>query len=261
MAGRLIATVDGPVGRITFSNPARMNAVSQSMWAQIPEALQCLEHDAAVRVIAVTGDGGKAFVSGADISEFDAARGSAEQEREYDRVAQQAFAAFARVSKPTVACIDGYCIGGGVAVALACDLRIASEQSQFGIPAARLGLGYDLPGVRKLVGVVGPAHAREIFYTARRYRADEALRMGLVNQVYANAQFAESARAYIDGIAANAPLTLRAVKRTVDELLRDESQRDVAAVEQLVARCFDSQDYAEGRRAFMEKRVPRFRGA
>ncbi len=256
---RMIARVEGPVGWMTFNNPARRNAVSLDMWEAVPRILAQFEADPAIRVIALAGEGGRAFVSGADISQFEQQRSNREQVEHYDRVAGEASDAIKRTAKPTVAVIRGWCIGGGLGIAAGCDLRFATEGSRFGVPAGRLGLGYGHAGVKTLMDIVGPAFTKEIFFTARHFTAAEAAGMGFVNRVFPEAEFDASVAAQLATIAANAPLTLGAVKTTVRELLRG-AEADTARCEREVAACFASDDYKEGRRAFMEKRSPVFQG-
>jgi enoyl-CoA hydratase/carnithine racemase len=258
--GAVRIEANGPIGWITFDNPARRNAVSLCMWQALHRGVAELEAADAIRLVVVRGAGEQAFVSGADISEFERLRSSTETVRAYDDAAEAANEALRRVGKPTIAMIHGYCIGGGVAVALSCDLRIAAQGSRFGVPAARLGLGYGFKGVRNLVDLVGPARAKEIFYTARQFSAEEALAMGLVNQVVPAADLEAVVRDCAQSIAANAPLTVASIKTLVDQALKDESQRDMTLCHRVVERCFQSTDYVEGRSAFMEKRTPRFTG-
>ena len=257
---KMIAEKDGPIGRLIFNNPARHNAVSLEMWEAVTQIMDDFEEDDAVRVIVVSGAGGRAFVSGADISEFKEKRASEEAVAAYGKISEGARRRIQDTPKPTIAMISGYCIGGGVGTALACDLRIATEGSRFGIPAAKLGLGYAYDGIKKLIDLVGPAYAREIFYTARQFSAEEALRMGLINQVVPADQLESYVTDYCEMIAANAPLTVRSVKVIVREAMKDASERDLALCKRLVDECFASEDYAEGRTAFMEKRKPVFKG-
>jgi len=257
---RMIAQKDGAIGWITFNHPARHNAVSLPMWQGLFDAVTAFAEDDEVRVIVLKGAGEKAFVSGADISEFEEKRSNAENIAAYNAVSHQATAALQDVNKPTIAMIHGYCVGGGVAVALSCDMRIAAEGSSFAVPAAKLGLGYEFEGVRKLVDVVGPSFAREIFYTARQFTVQEAATMGLVNRVVPPSSLETYVREYAQRIAANAPLTVASIKTLVAQALKDESQRDAALCQSVVDRCFASADYVEGRQAFMEKRKPRFTG-
>jgi len=257
---RMIAEVDGAIGWLTFNNPSRRNAVSMDMWQAIPEIFDAFERDPAVRVIVLTGAGDKAFVSGADISEFEKNRSSPEAVARYDEIGARAQGRIVNATKPTIAMIRGFCMGGGVGVALSCDLRIAAESAQFGIPAAKLGIGYRVDGVTKLLALVGPAFAKEIFYTARRFTAAEAHGMGLVNRVLADGELEGFVRSYCGMIAENAPLSLLASKGIITELSKLSSEVDRKHCEELVRRCFESEDYVEGRRAFMEKRKPQFNG-
>jgi enoyl-CoA hydratase/carnithine racemase len=199
-------------------------------------------------------------VSGADISKFESERSSMEAVKHYNATVGRANQTVYEFPKPTIAMIDGYCIGGGLGLALCCDLRIASEKSKFGVPAAKLGLGYSYPGLKRLVDAVGPAFAKEIFFTARQFDATEAREMGLINRVVPGAELEAYVKSYADTIAANAPLTIHSVKYIVGEVVKDGSQRDLAHAAELVERCFTSQDYIEGRTAFMEKRKPVFTG-
>ena len=256
----ILCEKDGAVGRLIFNNPARHNAVSLEMWEAAERVLHDLGGDDQVRVIVVTGAGEKAFVSGADISKFGDERATAEAVAHYNVVVARALKALHEAAKPTIAMIRGYCIGGGVGLAIGCDLRFCSEGSRFAIPAARLGLGYGIDGVRRLVDLVGPAFTKEIFFTARQFSAQEAAAMGLVNRVVPEAELERLVQDTAEAIAGNAPLTVRSIKRIVDEALADESARDVEACNRLVRACFDSQDYIEGRQAFVEKRKPVFVG-
>ncbi|MBN8890075.1 MAG: enoyl-CoA hydratase [Rhodospirillales bacterium 70-18] len=259
--GRMIARIEGAIGWMIFNNPERRNAVSLDMWQAMPAILDRFEQDPAVRVIVLTGMGERAFVAGADISQFEQQRASADQVAHYDGISGEANRRLAVCPKPTIAMIRGYCIGGGVGIAVACDLRIAAEGAKFGVPATRLGLGYGADGVKKLMDLVGPSHTKEIFFTARHFSAAEALGMGLANRVLPEADLEAYVRAYCATIAENAPLTIKAVKITVGELAKESPRVDHDLCAKVVQACFDSEDYVEGRRAFMEKRKPVFRGA
>ncbi len=256
----IIAKIKNGVGWMIFSNPRRRNAVTYAMWRQIPDVITAFASDPEVKVIALRGEGDASFVSGADISEFDTMRSTPEQVAEYDEAGRKASAAIENVAKPTVAVIQTWCVGGGVATALNCDLRIASEGSGFGVPAARLGLGYRYNGIKALVDVVGPAHAREVFFTARKYTTQEALLMGLINRVFQADGFDAAVDDYLADIAANAPMTIASAKMAIRAVTQDQSERDIEAIDAAVIACFESEDYQEGRHAFLEKRVPVFRG-
>lgn len=257
---KLLAHKDGAIGWITFNNPARHNAVSMSMWESVPTALAAFERDPAIRLVILKGAGEKAFISGADISEFKEKRASKEAAEAYNAAGDAAHRALQEFSKPTIAMIHGYCIGGGCAVAIDCDIRIAAEDSTYAIPAGRLGLGYRYEGIRRLIDLVGPSFASEIFFTARKFNAQEAVTMGLINRLVPVADLESYVRNYANLIADNAPLTLAAVKRAVLERFKDPGTRDLKRVQDMVDTCFASKDYEEGRTAFMEKRRPVFKG-
>ncbi len=258
---KLLLEKDGPIGWIVFNQPEKRNAVSQEMWQQMPEHVGDLAADNAIRVVILRGAGEQAFVAGADISQFKDRRRNMADEEEYRRISAQGQEALARLGKPLLAMIHGYCVGGGVGIAIACDIRIAADDARFGIPAARLGLGYHYRGMEKLMTLIGPAYTKEIFFTARTdFGAQDALRMGLVNQVVPRAELPGYTREYAQRIARNAPLTLRSAKTTVEQLLRPSGERDLALLDKLLADCFNSQDYQEGVRAFSEKRHPQFQG-
>jgi enoyl-CoA hydratase/carnithine racemase len=258
---KMLSRKEGRVGYVTFNNPERHNAVSLDMWEAAEGILDEFKSDKEIRVVIVTGAGGKAFISGADISKFEKERSTQEAVDHYNEVVDRASAAFYKFPKPTIAMIRGYCIGGGVGLALCCDMRICTEASKFGVPAAKLSLGYRFSGLKKLVDVVGPSYAKEIFFTARQFTAAEAQQMGLVNRVVPDADLESYVKDYADTIAGNAPLTVDSVKFIVAQAVMDESKRDLKKADAMVQACFASQDYIEGRKAFMEKRKPVFTGS
>src|ERR1700728_1035851 len=257
---KLLSRKEGGVGIVTFNNPQRHNAVSLEMWEATTEVLADFAADDAVRVVVLTGAGGKAFVSGADISKFASERATLEATRTYNLKTEAAFVGIYEFPKPTIAMIRGYCIGGGLGVASCCDLRFCSDDSRVAVPAAKLGLGYGSGGLKRLTDIVGQSYAKEIFYTARQFDPQEAYAMGLVNRVVPAAELEDYVKSVTDMICANAPLTIKAVKSTVGKILKDESRRNGAGANEMVEQCFASRDYTEGRTAFMEKRKPVFTG-
>jgi enoyl-CoA hydratase len=257
---KMLSRKEGKAGYVIFNNPERRNAVSLDMWARTAEILADFAQDDEVRVVVLTGAGDKSFVSGADISKFESERASLEATKVYNATVAKANQDIYEFPKPTIAMIKGYCIGGGLGLAVCCDLRICSDNSTFAIPAAKLGLGYAFPGVKRLVDLVGPAFAKEIFFTARQFNAEEARVMGLVNRVLPAAELESYVENYAETIASNAPLTVKAEKFIINEAVRDEGKRNLARCTELVEQCFTSNDYTEGRRAFMEKRKPAFTG-
>jgi enoyl-CoA hydratase len=259
LTDKLIARKDGAIGWVIFNNPDRHNATSYEMWQSLPMVLEAYVKDPEVRVIVFRGAGEKAFSAGADISQFKEKRSGAAA-TEYNAAADAASQALRQCAKPTLAMIRGYCIGGGTAVAVGCDIRIAADDARFGVPAAKLGLGYRFDGIKRLASVVGPARTAEIFFTARQFTAQEALQMGLVNRLVPAVELEGVVEDYARAIALNAPLTIAAVKRALIELQKDPAERDLALCQRMVDACFASEDYREGQAAFMEKRKPRFTG-
>ncbi len=257
---KIIAEQEGGIGWITINNPARRNAMSLEMWEALGKAVAAYGADPSVRVVVMKGAGDKAFMSGADISQFEKVRHNAESAAIYKERSDGARKALAELEKPLIAMIRGYCLGGGLGTALATDFRVASSDSQFGIPAAKMNIVYAFSNVKSLVNLVGPSMAKQILFTAKRYTAEEALRMGLIEDVVAPEDLEATVRDYATTIAENAPMSIRAAKLTVRQVLSDESRRDLAMLERLADEASNSEDFAEGRRAFMEKRKPVFVG-
>lgn len=260
ITGQIIAEKQGAIGWITFNNPARRNAISVDMWIAMPKVLDRFESDPQIRVIVLSGAGDKAFVSGADISQFENQRSSEQGVRYYEEISESAQLRFQNSDKPVIAMIRGYCLGAGVNIALASDLRLVADDARFGIPAAKMGLGYRVSSTKNLVDTLGAANAREMLLTARQFTAGEARAMGLAHSVVPAAELEALVMATCATIAANAPLTMRTAKRVIRELLKSPAEFDAPGCTALVKQCFESQDYTEGRRAFMEKRKPVFQG-
>ena len=257
---KLVGRKEGRVAHIIFNNPAKYNAVSLDMWARMDALLSEFEADDSIRALVISGAGDKAFISGADISKFESERASREAVAEYNEIAYTACSKLYNFPKPTIARIQGYCIGGGVNVAACCDLRYCTEGSRFAVPAAKLGLGYGYTGLKRLSDIVGISRTMEIFYTARQYSSQEAYEMGLVNAIVGNDELEDHVVSITERIAGNAPLTIGTVKAAVREIGNDADKRDLEKIDAMVRACFESEDYIEGRRAFMEKRKPQFKG-
>lgn len=251
---------DSGVARIMLDNPAKLNAISLSMWQDLAEALARWASDPAVRCVVLAGQGEKAFCVGADISQMDSMRSGPEASAEYDRITKSTLAQLQAFPKPTIAMVSGFCIGAGVALAAACDLRVAAAGSRFGIPSARLGIAYLYLCVKRLNELVGPAQAKRLLYTGEKYAAEEMLRIGLIDELVPAGDVVQRVCALATGIAANAPLSLAAAKFSVDTACGDAAESDIAACASRERACAESDDHAEGRRAFMEKRAPVFRG-
>ncbi|WP_428665446.1 enoyl-CoA hydratase [Reyranella sp.] len=251
---------DGAVAHIVFNNPAKLNAVSLDMWDGFVSLLTEYEKDPEVRCLVVSGAGGKAFVSGADISKFESERADAEAQVRYDAISKQGYEGLYNFSKPTIAKITGYCIGGGMNLAACCDMRFCNEGARFGVPAGKLGLGYGFLRIERLSRIVGLPRAMEFLFTARQYSSKEAYEMGLVNAVAADGDLDALVTRTTDAISQNAPLTIALAKASAREIAKPEAQQDHAKLAKMTEACFDSEDFKEGRRAFMEKRKPVFKG-
>jgi len=256
----MIARKDGAIGWLIFNHPAKHNAVSLDMAEAVPRLIAGFEDDPEVRVVVLTGAGERAFIAGSNISAFDSVRTSAQQNQHYQEISQGSYDSVYRCAKPTIAMIRGYCLGGGLDYAASCDIRICSHDAVFAIPAVKLGLGYGYQGQVRINRLIGSSQARDLYFSGRRYDAAEALRVGLVHEIAAADALESRIRAYAAEIAVNAPLTLKALKRAFLELEREPGERDMAAVHALIADCYASEDYQEGRTAFAEKRTPIFTG-
>jgi enoyl-CoA hydratase/carnithine racemase len=259
MNARVNSRIEGAIGWLIFDNAPRRNAVTYDMWRAIPEVLERLSADPDIRIVVLRGAGDAAFISGADVSEFDSKRTTDGLEA-YDRVAVLAQESLYGFKKPLIAMLRGFCIGAGVSIAVCCDVRIASAKTRFAIPAGKLGLGYRASGIRKLIDLIGPAKTLDIFYTADQFDAERALSMGLIDHLVDDEMLERYVADYCKRVVENAPLTLAAAKGVVRELLRAGDTYNREHCEALVRRCFESNDYLEGRQAFRQKRKPIFQG-
>ena len=257
---KMLSRIEEGVGYITFNNPDKHNAVSIEMWDALEKILDNFRNSNKVRVIVLNGAGGKSFVSGADISKFDKERSSKEAVLSYNKRTQKVYELLESFPKPTIAMIDGYCIGGGLNLAVCCDIRICSEKSKFAMPAAKLSLGYPFSSIKRLFDVMGPGMAKHFMFTAEKISATEALACGLVQKLISEDNIDSYVKDYALTIANNAPLTIKAMKQIGIEILKNPDERDLLLCEKLASACFDSEDYKEGRKAFMEKRKPNFKG-
>ena len=257
--GQLIARKDGAIGWIIISNPAKRNALSFEMWRDFPNLLREFADDPKIRLVVLTGEG-EHFAAGADISQFGEKRSNGEALEQYNETLKVATAALLDFPKPLLAKIRGACVGGGLALVLDCDLRFCSDDAVFFMPAGKLGLGYEFGGIERMIQVIGPSNACDLFFSARKLNAAQAKEIGVVNQVFPKQDFDAGFADYCAQITANAPMTLAAAKFAMREASRPSAERKMAKVHALYEACFKSQDYAEGRSAFLEKRVPRFHG-
>lgn len=258
--GKILAGIVANIGYLIINNPVRHNAISLAMYEAAAAQVMAMAKDPSARLLVIQGAGGKAFASGADISKFEKERSSSDDVATYNAATKTFYDAVFGFPKPTIAMIQGYCIGGGMGLAVACDLRICEDKSRFAVPAAKLGVGYGYEGVKRLADLVGTSMVKEIFFTARQFTAEEARDMGLVNRVTPVHMLSAYVADYAKRIVENAPLTMASIKAITHELHKTDGDRDLARIESLVSGCFASEDYVEGRRAFIEKRKPLFKG-
>ncbi len=260
MSDRILVTHDGGIATVTFNRPKMRNAISLAMWSEIARVIEGLARDDGVRAIVFRGAGIEAFASGADISEFEENRKDTGTALAYGKQTEAAYTGIRVCPKPTVAMIFGFCMGGAMAVAMACDLRFAAVGSRFGIPAAKLSIIYPLDSVHQLVDLVGPAYAKDILYSARTVDADEALRIGFIQRLLPAADLERYTYDYLRTVAANAPLSVRGTKAQVEAIFAGLGDAHRERLRQMGLETFESEDYREGTRAFLEKRPPRFQG-
>ena len=257
---KMLSKIEGSIGYLIFNNQEKHNAVSLEMWDATDAILDEFESNSDVRVVVLTGAGGKSFVSGADISKFEKERVSSEATKHYNARIREIYESIDHFPKPTIAQVDGYCIGGGLNLAVCCDIRICSTKSKFAMPAAKLALGYPFPAIQRLINAIGTSNAKYLMFTANRIDADTAYRIGFVQSVHDESSLEQEVAAVANQIGSNAPLTIKAMKFIATQILTDPENRDLAQCDALVDACFNSEDYKEGRMAFMEKRAPHFKG-
>jgi len=260
MSDRIKTRRDGAVGHIIFDNQDKLNAMSLDMWEGMGEAMVAFEADPDIRVVVFSGAGDKSFVAGADVSKYEEERGEADAQEHYARTGEKALQAIYTSTKVTLAAIDGWCIGGGVSVALVCDLRYCSAKSKFGQPAMRYGIGYRYSSLRRMVDIIGVGPSKDMLLGGLQFDAEEALRVGLVGKILSEEAFQPFIDKTLASIAGGAPLTAQQVKYTLWTYHQDEPRRDLDRCEAMFQTCYASDDYKEGIRAFAEKRRPVFHG-
>lgn len=260
MTDKIITEKTGAVGRLIFNNPDKLNAISLEMWEGLGKAVAVFENDPEIRAIVVSGAGGKSFIAGADVSKYGDERMGREAQEHYAQTGEKSLKALYNSKKVTIAAIDGWCIGGGVSVAVCCDLRYCSDKSKFGQPAMRYGIGYRYSSLRRLVDIIGVPATKDMLLGGLQFDAEEALKKHLVGRVIAEAEFSAWIEKTVKGISEGAPLTGEQIKFTLNEICKDPADRDTARCEELFQICYASEDYKEGVVAFAEKRKPQFRG-
>ncbi|MCV6546246.1 MAG: enoyl-CoA hydratase [Cohaesibacter sp.] len=260
LTDKILIEQEGKIGRLVINNPTKRNAMSLDMWRAIPNAIAKLDKNPDIHLIVITGAKDTAFVSGADISEFDQVRGDTKSATFYDDMNAKAYHAIRKTKKPTLALIKGFCMGGGFGLAAACDLRLSNASGKFGIPAGKLGIGYPTEAIADIVHLVGPANAKELYLTAKVYDAQQAKRIGFLNDLFADESFDQQASDYCQKIATLAPLSAQYHKASINCVTEQSDERTMQELKAMASACFDSKDYAEGRKAFMEKRKPIFTG-
>ncbi|MBS0640492.1 MAG: enoyl-CoA hydratase [Acetobacteraceae bacterium] len=259
-SGLVAAEVKGSIGWLIWDNQSKMNALSPSMYPDALSVIEAYEADPAVKVVVMRGAGTRAFISGADISSFEKTRSDAAAAEAARKVPEQLRLAMLNMAKPLIAMIRGYCLGGGMGMALNADIRFASSDSQFSVPAAHRGVAYAPEGLKQLVDVVGPSVAKDIMFSARRLKADEALRVGLVNRVVEPEELEQVTVEYAEILAANAPLSIRASKYFINQLGLEKAERNEVRMVAMQKEAANSEDFKEATRSFMEKRRPVFQG-
>jgi len=256
----ILVQQDGSIATVILNRPRMRNAINLAMWAEIARLTEGFVRDDSVRAVVYRGAGTEAFASGADITEFPESRKDVETSQRYNATTAAAYAAVRECAKPTIALIHGFCMGGAMGLAMACDLRFAAEGSKFGIPAARLSIVYPPEAIGQLVDLVGPAYAKDILLSARTVSDREALAIGLIQRLVPPAELERTTYDYLALVADNAPLSVRGSKVAIEAYRAGLTEENRARLRTLSQQAVASEDYREGTRAFLEKRRPMFRG-
>jgi enoyl-CoA hydratase/carnithine racemase len=257
---RILIEIINGVGRFTINNANKRNAMSKSMWQEMGDIFENWAINPEVRVVVICGAGSKCFCAGNDISEFSVVRNTKADITAYNQVTERAYKALKNMPKPTIALIKGYCIGGGLELALLCDLQFAASTATFGITPAKLGLGYKLEDILLLIENISMKSAKELLFTGRKFSADDAMRWGLINRIAEPENLVATVNTYVDEIVANAPLSIKAAKLIIQEAAKTDGNHNTQLCQTLVDACHESHDYQEGQEAFSEKRKPIFNG-